>query len=104
MVKVVLPVEPQTQQWLYKLITDRGETNQIPNNVVNFATNSQILTSLFNDRKIDLDGNFLIKITTDNSNLTLGFVKYIEEEVYQTIDNQQVKIGVTKIISNNDSP
>ena len=89
-------------QWLHKLITDRGETNQIPKNVVNFATNSQIIATLFNDRKIDLNGNSLIKLSTNNSNLSLGFVRYLEEGVYQTLDNQQVKVGINKIISKND--
>ena len=81
--------------WIKKLLDSRGEIVDYRNESISADHNLNILSSLFNDRKIEFNEESKIKITTNNDDLSLGFIKFTEEESFN-LDSDGNKVSITR--------
>lgn len=88
--------------WIHHLLDSRGEINNYRDENINEDTNIRLLSAFFSNRKIGFTQDNIISINSDKENLSLRFVKYIEEDVYEKDeDGEEIIIGKKRVFVNN---
>ncbi len=87
--------------WIHYLLNSRGEINNYREEVISEELNKKILTALFSHR----NENSPINIRTNENNLSLKFVKFIEERIFEKDDvsGEKIVVGRKRVVSDFDS-
>lgn len=91
-------------RWIQHLLDSRGEIFNYRDETVSEETNLKLLSAFFSHRKIGFTKENIISIISDEDNLSLRFVKYVEEDVFEKDETgNDIIIGKKRVIVSADS-